>query len=135
GPDHPWWVQPERRAMPVLARYATWRYSTRGQEGLRELLHDVALDKRSVYWLLDSDLNELSGLPMQPDAHQAIQRALQNEGIARGRHGTFIAEKVQDDKGRTFVFAGEFFVPPLFRTLPLSVPFVVLFSSLLTSLL
>ncbi len=21
GPDRPWWVQPERRAMPVLARY------------------------------------------------------------------------------------------------------------------
>jgi hypothetical protein len=37
GPDRPWWVQPERRAIPILARYATWRYSTRGQEGLREL--------------------------------------------------------------------------------------------------
>ena len=42
GPERPWWVQPERRAVPVLARYATWRYSTRGQEGLREMLHGIA---------------------------------------------------------------------------------------------
>ncbi len=71
GPDRPWWVQPERRAMPVLARYATWRYSKSGQEGLRELLHDIALDQRSAYWLFDGNMNELSGLPMPADAHAA----------------------------------------------------------------
>jgi two-component system sensor histidine kinase CpxA len=135
GPDRPWWLQPERRAMPVLARYATWRYSTRGQDGLRELLHDIALDKRAAYWLFDSNLNELSGAPMPNDAREAVQRALQSEGIAKARQATFLAETVKDDKGRTFVFAGEFYVPPLQRTLPVSVPFVILLSSLLTSLL
>jgi two-component system sensor histidine kinase CpxA len=135
GPDRPWWVQPERRAVPVLARYATWRYSTRGQDGLRELLHGIALEKRSAYWLFDDKMNELSGFWMPPDARDAIQRALLNEGIAKGRQGTFIVEKLTDTKGRVFVFAGEFFVPPLFRSLPGSLLFVILLSSLLTSLL
>lgn len=135
GPERPWWLQPERRAMPVLARYATWRYSTRGQDGLRELLHDIGLEKRSNYWLFDGNLNELSGAPMPSDARGAVQRALQNEGIAKARQATFLAERAKDDKGNSFVFAGEFYAPPLLRTLPLSVPFVILLSSLLTSLL
>lgn len=134
GPDRPWWVQPERRAVPVLARYATWRYSTRGQDGLRELLHDIALDKRSAYWLFDDKMNELSGFWMPADAHDAILRALQSQGMAKGRSGTFIVEKLTDPKGRTFVFAGEFFIPPLLRSLPGSLLIVIFLSSLLTSL-
>jgi two-component system, OmpR family, sensor histidine kinase CpxA len=135
GPERPWWVQPERRAMPVLARYATWRYSTRGQEGLRELLHDIALDQRSAYWLFDDRMNELSGVPLPAEAHDAIPRALQSQGIAKARNGTFLVERLTDSKGRSFVFAGEFFVPPLLHTLPGSVMVGILISSLLTSLL
>ena len=135
GPDRPWWVQPERRAVPVLARYATWRYSTRGQDGLRELLHDIALEKRSAYWLFDDHMTELSGFWMPPDAKESVQRALRSEGIARGRNGTFIVEKLTNDKGRVFVFAGEFFAPPLLNQLPVSMLVAILFSSLLTSLL
>jgi two-component system sensor histidine kinase CpxA len=135
GPEHPWWVQPERRAVPVLARYATWRYSTRGPDGLRELLHGIALEKRSAYWLFDDQMNELSGLWMPSDAMQAIQKALQHEGISKARNGTFIVEKLVNDKGRTFVFAGEFFAPPVYNRLPVSVLFAILLSSLLTSLL
>ena len=135
GPERPWWVQPERRAMPILARYVTHRYATRGEAGLRELLQDISLDKRSAYWLFDSDLKELSGIPMPADAHDVVQRALQNDGIAKSREGTFITETVQGRDGRSFVFVGEFFAPPLLNTLPVGVLFVVLFSSLLTSLL
>jgi two-component system sensor histidine kinase CpxA len=135
GPDRPWWVQPERRAVPVLARYATWRYSTRGQEGLRELLHDIALDNRSAYWLFDDNMNELSGFWMPAEAHDAVQRALQNQGIAKAHQGTFIVEKLTDAKGHTFIFAGEFFFPSLLRSLPGSLLAVILLSSLLTSLL
>lgn len=135
GPDRPWWVQPERRAIPILARYATWRYSTRGQEGLRELFHDIALPKRSAYWLFDDHMNELSGFWMPDDARDSVQRALQHEGIVTTRYGTFIAERLPDTKGRIFIFAGEFFHPPLVRTLPVSVFVAILISSLLTSLL
>lgn len=135
GPDRPWWVQPERRAVPVLARYASWRYSTRGQEGLRELFHDIALEKRSAYWLFDDRMNELSGFWMPADAREAVQRALQNEGIAKARQGTFIVERTSDSKGHNFVFAGEFFYPPVLRSLPVGALGVILLSSLLTSLL
>ncbi len=135
GPDRPWWVQPERRAIPVLARYAAWRYSKNGQDGLRELFQNITLNKRSAYWLFDDKMNELSGSALPADAHEAIQRALQDDGIATTRHGTFIAEKAADNKGRTFVFVGEFFSPPLLHSLPGSLLIVILFSSLLTSLL
>jgi two-component system sensor histidine kinase CpxA len=133
GPDRPWWLQPERRAVPVLARYATWRYGRGGHEGLRELLNDIALKHRASYWLFDNNMNELSGNQMPPDALPTIQRALQNQGIARGPNGTFIVEKLTD-KGHEFVFAGEFFSPPLLQSLPGSVLVVILLSSLLTSL-
>ena len=53
----------------------------------------------------------------------------------KSREGTFITETAQDTEGHSFVFAGEFFAPPLLHTLPVGVLFVVLFSSLLTSLL
>jgi len=135
GPERPWWVQPERRAMPVLGSYATWRYSKGGQEGLRELFHDIALDHRSAYWLFDDNMKELSGVPMPGETRAAIQRALQDDGIAKARDGTFIVERLADSKGRKFVFAGEFFVPPLLHSLPGSVLVAVLISSLLTSLL
>jgi hypothetical protein len=83
GPERPWWIQPERRAIPVLARYASWRYSARGAEGLREALGGIALENRSSYWLFDDKFNELSGLPLPTDGLPAIQQALANDGIAR----------------------------------------------------
>ena len=135
GPDRPWWVQPERRAMPVLARYATWRYSTRGPDGLRDLFRDIALEKRSAYWLFDSNMHELSGFWMPPDAPDAIRRALQNQGIAASHHGTFLVERAADGKGQNFIFAGEFFSPPVLRSLPGGVLVAIFLSSLLTSLL
>ena len=135
GPERPWWVQPERRAVPVLARYATWRYSTRGQEGLREMLHGVALPKRSAYWLFDDNWNELSGYWLAPDARDAAKKALQHDGFAVTHHGAFIAERVDDGAGHKYVFVGEFFHPPVLHSLPVSVFIVILLSSLLTSLL
>jgi HAMP domain-containing protein len=97
--------------------------------------HDIALPKRSAYWLFDDHMNELSGFWMPPDAKESVQRALQHEGIVTTRYGTFIAERLPDAKGRIFIFAGEFFHPPLVRTLPVSVLVAILISSLLTSLL
>lgn len=135
GPDRPWWVQPERQAMPVLARSAIWRYSTRGQDGLRELLRGIDLEHRSAYWLLDDKGNELSGFTMPPYAHDAIRRALQNGGTAKARQGTFLVEQAQDNAGRSYVFAGEFFSPPVYRSLPGGLLLVILGSSLVTSLL
>jgi two-component system sensor histidine kinase CpxA len=135
GPDRPWWVQPERRAVPVLARYATWRYDNRGQEGLRDLIHDIALEKRSAYWLFDDHLNELSGSWMPPGARYDIELALQRQGMVTTRNGTFIVERLTNPKGKPYIFVGEFFPPPVLQTLPVGVLITILGSSLLTSLL
>jgi len=136
GPDRPWWVQPERRAMPVLARSAVWRYSTRGRDALREMLNGIKLQGRSEYWLFDAQLNELSGLPLPAYAREAVQKALANQGISRSRrYSTFLAEKITDQKGQDFIFAGEFNVPPLMRIFPVGIIVTILIGSLLTSLL
>jgi signal transduction histidine kinase len=135
GPNRPWWLQPERRAMPVLARVATWRYTTKGQAGLRELLQGIALERRARYWLFDDHMNELSGLPLTQEANQTVLHALQSDGIAKATHSTFIAERVSDPKGHHFIFAGEFFVPPFLLSFPFSVITAILIGSLFISLL
>jgi signal transduction histidine kinase len=135
GPEHPWWVQPERRAVPVLARTAIWRYNTRGAEGLRELLHNIGLEKRSVYWLFDGQMNELGGTLLPPEDRKGVELALQSNGVASSRSGHFIVERITDDRGHQFIFAGEFFRPPLLQRLPGSLSWVIVVTSLLTSLL
>jgi len=135
GPEHPWWLQPERRAMPILGHYATWRYNTRGFEELLELFHAISLDQRSVYWLFDSEGNELSHSKVPDEAKKAIQRALEGDGIAHAGGGTYVVTRVVDTFNRHYVFAGKFYAPPLLRSLPGGVVVAILFSSLLTSLL
>jgi two-component system sensor histidine kinase CpxA len=135
GPERPWWLQPERRAIPVLARTATWRYDTRGQDGLRELLKSIELPRRAAYWLFDENWHELSGFWLAPDAVEGAQKALRHDGLAMTRHGAFLAEKLTPPSGHTYIFVGEFFHPPVLQSLPVSVFIVILLSSLLTSLL
>jgi len=134
GPERPWWLQPERRAMPVLAHAAVKRYTIRGAAELKEQLQDMALERRSQYWLFDEQLRELSGIPVSAGARAAIEAALRNEGIARARHSTFLAERVLD-AGHVYVFAGEFNVPPVMRSFSASVIVAVLIGSLFTSML
>ena len=52
--EHPWWIQPERREMPVLAGLAAQRFEQQGQPGLSQLLDGLSLPTRSRFWLLDS---------------------------------------------------------------------------------
>lgn len=135
GPEHPWWVQPERRALPVLARAAAWRYGRAGQEGLRELLRNIALENRSTYWLFDAQRNELSGQPLPPQSLAGIQRALQNGNFASTRRGHYLVERFNDRDGHPWIFAGEFLRPPLLQRLPGTLPWIIVVTSLLTSLL
>ena len=52
--EHPWWIQPERREMPVLADYAAKVYEQQGQAGLAPLLDNLSLQNRSKFWLVDA---------------------------------------------------------------------------------
>lgn len=134
GPEHPWWVQPERRAMPVLARYGTWRYSRTGADGLRELWRDIELPHRSVYWFFDDQMHELSGSFLPPPALAGVRKALDNGGLASSIEGHYLAERVNDGHGHNYVMAAVFFRPPLLERLPGSLLGVIIITSLLTSL-
>jgi two-component system, OmpR family, sensor histidine kinase CpxA len=134
GPEHPWWLQPELRAMPILGHYATWRYNTQGEEELQDLFQAISLDQRSVYWLFDDQMNELSHTTLSVEAREAILRALEGNGTARSNGGTFVATPIADTFNRRFVFAAEFYPPPLLHSLPEGVLAAILISSLMTSL-
>src|SRR5208283_4246963 len=62
--EHPWWIQPERKEMPVLAQLAAQDYDAQGLAGLRQLLDRLALDHRSRFWLVNASGQELSGEPI-----------------------------------------------------------------------
>ncbi len=59
--EHPWWIQPERREMPVLANLAAQTFEQQGQAGLAPLLDKLSLPNRSRFWLVDANGRELSG--------------------------------------------------------------------------
>ena len=59
--EHPWWIQPERRLMPMLADVAARAIRTAGPAGLRQFLDGLSLPHRSRFWLLDAGGRELSG--------------------------------------------------------------------------
>ena len=41
--EHPWWIQPERREMPVLANLAAQQFEQQGQPGLSQMLESLSL--------------------------------------------------------------------------------------------
>ena len=53
--EHPWWIQPERREMPVLANLAAQTFEQQGQAGLAALLDNLSLPNRSRFWLVDGE--------------------------------------------------------------------------------
>lgn len=135
GPQRPWWLQPERRAMPVIGRAAIHRYQRGQRDGLRDMLQDIELPQRSQYWLLDDQGNELSGRAMSSEVHAAVAEAVTGGGMSHVKGATILALRMQDRDNRMFVFAGEFSVPPLIHSLPGGLVAGILISSLLTSLL
>ena len=79
--EHPWWIQPERREMPVLADYAAKVYEKQGQAGLAQLLDSLSLQNRSKYWLVDANGHELSGRPIPERVLRDASAAEKSEGL------------------------------------------------------
>src|SRR5579863_9478266 len=80
--EHPWWIQPERQEMPVLAQLAAQRYEQQGPAALRQLLDSLSLQHRSRFWLVDARGRELSG-------ESIPQRDLEGGIAAEKRDGLF----------------------------------------------
>jgi signal transduction histidine kinase len=115
--EHPWWIQPERREMPVLAEVAAVRYQYRGADGLRQLLDGLSLEHRSRYWLLDSAGHELTGRPVPQQIMQEAVAAEHNEGLYRSFEANVLAARATTPKGE-FLLIAELTPPPLGQRVP-----------------
>jgi two-component system sensor histidine kinase CpxA len=115
--EHPWWIQPERREMPVLASLAAQRFDQQGQPGLSQLLDSLSLPTRSRFWLLDSSGRELSGRPLPEQIVRAAAAADRQEGLYSSYEANVLAAHVTTDRGQYLLIA-ELTPPPLRERIP-----------------
>jgi len=115
--EHPWWIQPERREMPVLASLAAQRFEQQGQPGLSHLLDGLSLPHRSRFWLLDSSGRELSGRPLPAQILRAAAAADRKEGLYSSYEANVLAARATTDRGQYLLIA-ELTPPPLRERIP-----------------
>jgi len=115
--EHPWWIQPERREMPVLANLAVQRFEHDGQAGLSQLLDGLSLPHRSRFWLVDGNGRELSGRIVPDRILQAAATADRQEGLYHSYEANVLASRVTTDRGQYLLIA-ELTPPPLSERIP-----------------
>jgi two-component system sensor histidine kinase CpxA len=108
--EHPWWIQPERREMPVLASLAAQRYEEQGKVGLSQLLDNLALQDRSQFWLVDSSGRELSGHPISDSVLRGGAAAEKRDGLYHSFEANVLAARATTTRGQYLLIAE--FVPP-----------------------
>ncbi|MGA2903162.1 MAG: ATP-binding protein [Candidatus Korobacteraceae bacterium] len=115
--EHPWWIQPERREMPVLAALAAQRFEQQGQSGLAQLLDNLSLPHRSRFWLVDGNGNELTGRIVPDRILQAAAAAEKNEGLYSSYEANVLAARATTKRGQYLLIA-ELTPPPLAERIP-----------------
>ncbi|MFZ0313977.1 MAG: HAMP domain-containing sensor histidine kinase [Candidatus Korobacteraceae bacterium] len=115
--EHPWWIQPERREMPVLANLAVQRFEHDGQPGLAQLLDGLSLPHRSRFWLLDANGREVSGRPMPDHILRDAAAADKQEGVYRSYEANVLSTRVTTERGQ-YVLIAELTPPPLSERIP-----------------
>jgi two-component system, OmpR family, sensor histidine kinase CpxA len=115
--EHPWWIQPERREMPVLAKLAAERYEQQGQAGLLQLMDSLSLQHRSQFWLTDASGRELSGRPIPDNVLRGATAAEKKEGLYHSYETNVLASRVTTDRGQ-FLLIAELTPPPLRERIP-----------------
>jgi two-component system, OmpR family, sensor histidine kinase CpxA len=115
--EHPWWIQPERREMPVLASLAAQRYEQQGSAALAELLDSLSLPHRSRFWLVDGNGNELSGPPIPDRILSGAAAAEKREGLARSYEANILVARATADRGQYLLIA-ELTPPPISERIP-----------------
>lgn len=115
--EHPWWIQPERREMPVLASLAAQRFEQQSQAGLSQLLDNLSLANRSRFWLLDGSGRELSGRPLPEQIVRAAAAADRKEGLYSSYEVNVLAAHTTTDRGQ-YVLIAELTPPPLRERIP-----------------
>jgi signal transduction histidine kinase len=132
--ESPWWVQPERRLVPALADQATRRFEDEGQSGLRRLLDESSMPRRSNYWLLDANGRELSGRAMPADMASVAQHALRHENMARPDEAVVIVAPVTTAHG-DYLLIAEIIPPPLAERVPGDILWVLKLGTIISALM
>jgi two-component system sensor histidine kinase CpxA len=115
--EHPWWIQPERREMPVLASLAAQRFEQAGPAGEAKLLDGLSLPHRSRFWLLDGSGNELTGRIVPDRVLRDAAAADKQEGLYHSYEANVLATRVTTDHGQYLLIA-ELTPPPLSERIP-----------------
>ncbi|HKD85401.1 MAG TPA: ATP-binding protein [Terriglobales bacterium] len=115
--EHPWWIQPERREMPVLASLAAERYEQQGSAGLSDLLNSLSLPHRSQFWLVDAGGQELTGRAVPDNILRGAAAAEKKEGLYHSYEANVLASRVTTGRGQYLLIA-ELTPPPLRERIP-----------------
>ena len=132
--EHPWWIQPERREMPVLADYAAKVYEKQGQAGLAQLLDNLSLQNRSKFWLVDANGHELSGRPIPERVLRDASAAEKSEGLHRSFEANVLAASTATAKGR-YVLIAELVPPKLSERVPGDILWTLKYGTILSAII
>ena len=115
--EHPWWIQPERQEMPVLAQLAAQRFEQQGPAGLRQLLDSLSLQHRSRFWVVDAAGRELSGQAIPDRVLRGGLAAEKREGMFHSFEANVLAARAITPSGQ-YLLIGEFTPPPISERVP-----------------
>ena len=115
--EHPWWIQPERREMPVLANLAAQTYEQQGPAALGALLNHLSLPHRSQFWLVDAGGRDLSGRDVPPRVLSDAAIAEQREGLHHSYEANVLAASATTARGQ-YTLIAELVPPPLSERIP-----------------
>ena len=115
--EHPWWIQTERREMPVLASLAAQTFEQQGQAGLTALLDKMSLPNRSRFWLVDETGHELSGHEISQRVLEDATKAEKTEGLHHSYEANVLAAAAATSRAQYLLIA-ELVPPPLSERVP-----------------
>jgi signal transduction histidine kinase len=132
--EHPWWIQPERREMPVLADYAAKVYEEQGLAGLSQLLGSLSLQNRSRFWLVDANGHELSGRPIPERVLRDASAAEKSEGLHHSFEANVLAASTATTQGH-YVLIAELVPPKLSERVPGDILWTLKLGTILSALI
>jgi two-component system, OmpR family, sensor histidine kinase CpxA len=115
--EHPWWIQPERREMPVLAGLAAQTFEQSGPDALAALLDNMSLPNRSRFWLVDDSGHELTGRDIPQRVLDDAAKAEQSSGLHHSYEANVLAAATTTAQGQ-YVLIAELVPPPLSERIP-----------------
>jgi two-component system sensor histidine kinase CpxA len=115
--EHPWWIQPERHQMPILADLAARTFQEQGPTGLQLLLDNLSLTKRSRFWLVDTSGRELTNRPVPDNILRGAATAEHNEGLYHSYEANVLAARATTPQGQ-YILIAELTPPSLSERVP-----------------